>query len=415
LEDLLAPLATRPSSELQALKKSTKMLSSSKKGTLSAPLPTRAQERLDREAAYEQTKEEVDKWSATMKRIKEVCTTSTHVLSMFSQLIPLGRAPELPAATGASESDVQPRTQRQVQGTCIPLFALHYSHVRQPTTELETAVDRLLKTARLREQDMQQTEDLKMNHLTPEEAQARRAELRKMRELMFRAETKAKRVAKIKSKSYRRIKKKERAKLAEKLGDTVADDPDDEEARLRREVERARERATLRHKNTGKWAKSMHSRGEMDEEQRENMNDMLDRGEKLRRRIQGVGSGEEESEDDDMDSDADPEALKAGAFNELQALRREEDVDPADGASKKSVFKMKFMQDAMKRDMHRVDRSIDDFVNEMGGQLSGEERGTSEPPTQNADEPTVERAGGRVSFRPGQMASSVLISNQCID
>ncbi len=32
----------------------------------------RAQERLDREAAYEKTKEEVDKWSATMKRIQEV-------------------------------------------------------------------------------------------------------------------------------------------------------------------------------------------------------------------------------------------------------------------------------------------------------------------------------------------------------
>lgn len=39
--------------------------------TLSAPLPQRAQERLDREAAYEQTKEEIDKWGATMKRIKE--------------------------------------------------------------------------------------------------------------------------------------------------------------------------------------------------------------------------------------------------------------------------------------------------------------------------------------------------------
>jgi hypothetical protein len=69
----------------------------------------------------------------------------------------------------------------------------------------------------------------------------------------------------------------------------------------------------------------------------------------------------------------------------------------------------------MKRDMHRVDRSIDDFVNEMGGQLSGEERGASEPLTQNADEPTVERAGGRVSFRPGQMASDDLMSNCCID
>lgn len=74
LDDLLAPLDSS-SSNLQSLKKSAKVLasSSSKAKTLSAPLPQRAQERLDREAAYEQTKEEIDKWSATMKRIKEVC------------------------------------------------------------------------------------------------------------------------------------------------------------------------------------------------------------------------------------------------------------------------------------------------------------------------------------------------------
>jgi len=73
LDDLLAPLASQ-SSNLLSLKKNTKVLSlvSTKAKTLSAPLPLQAQERLDREAAYEQTKGEVDKWSATMKRIREV-------------------------------------------------------------------------------------------------------------------------------------------------------------------------------------------------------------------------------------------------------------------------------------------------------------------------------------------------------
>ena len=75
LDDLLAPLASSASADLQSLKKSAKILTStsSKSKTLSAPLPTRTQERLDREAAYEQTKDEVDKWNATMKRIKEAC------------------------------------------------------------------------------------------------------------------------------------------------------------------------------------------------------------------------------------------------------------------------------------------------------------------------------------------------------
>ena len=91
----------------------------------------------------------------------------------------------------------------------------------QPTTELESAVDKLLKSAKLRENEIAQTESLKMNELSVEEVAARRAELAKMRDLMFRAEAKAKRIAKIKSKTYRRIKKKERARLAEKLGELV--------------------------------------------------------------------------------------------------------------------------------------------------------------------------------------------------
>jgi len=76
LEDLLTPLASQ-STNLQSLKKSTKVLAptgSSKMKTLSAPLPQRTQERMDRVAAYEKTKEEVDKWSDTMKRIREVST-----------------------------------------------------------------------------------------------------------------------------------------------------------------------------------------------------------------------------------------------------------------------------------------------------------------------------------------------------
>jgi U3 small nucleolar RNA-associated protein 14 len=73
LDDLLSPLASQ-SSALQSLKTSAEVLasSSSKAKILSAPLPQRTQERLDRQAAYEQTKEEVDKWSETMRHIRTV-------------------------------------------------------------------------------------------------------------------------------------------------------------------------------------------------------------------------------------------------------------------------------------------------------------------------------------------------------
>ena len=151
----------------------------------------------------------------------------------------------------------------------------------------------------MREDEIAQTESLKMNHLSVEEVAARRAELAKMRDLMFRAEAKAKRIAKIKSKTFRRLKKKERERLAAQGGDDI--DSDDEDAMLKHEAARAKERATLRHKNTGKWAKAMRARGELDEDQRRDINEMLDRGERLKRRIQGTGTDSEDGDDETDD------------------------------------------------------------------------------------------------------------------
>lgn len=81
LDDLLAPLASHSTAGL-SLKNTVKILDSSRTrgAPLSAPLPQRTQDRLDREAAYEQTKTEVDKWNETMKQIKEVMFILRHLI-----------------------------------------------------------------------------------------------------------------------------------------------------------------------------------------------------------------------------------------------------------------------------------------------------------------------------------------------
>jgi U3 small nucleolar RNA-associated protein 14 len=63
LTDLLTPAPS--------LTKSTKSLQSTTKSALPAPLAQRTQDRIDREAAYATTKEEIQKWAPTMKRIRE--------------------------------------------------------------------------------------------------------------------------------------------------------------------------------------------------------------------------------------------------------------------------------------------------------------------------------------------------------
>lgn len=106
LDDLLAPLASHSSAVL-SLKKSVKALDPSRTrgAPLSAPLPQRTQERLDREAAYEQTKDEVDKWKDTMQQIKEVVFLP--LVSPWLTFRPKGRASIFPVASRTHWKGVQ--------------------------------------------------------------------------------------------------------------------------------------------------------------------------------------------------------------------------------------------------------------------------------------------------------------------
>lgn len=249
-----------------------------------------------------------------------------------------------------------------------------------------------------------------MQNLTPEEVAARRTELRAMRELAYRAEVKAKRVKKIKSKAYRRIRKRQRAKLDAAEDDEEEDVMDDEKV-MKREVERARERATLKHKMGGKWAQSMRGRGEMDGDQRREMEEMLERGEKLRRKIRGEKDGSD-SESDDFDGDGD-DFDEEGFKQEVVAEARQAAIDEGDSPgvatvlSKKSVFGMKFMQNAMTREQRRAEALADDFASEMGVRTRGDGEGEYDNP--DSQDLTVQRTGGRMTFRPGPLVSGQLV------
>lgn len=101
---------------------------------------------------------------------------------------------------------------------------------------------------------------LTLQALSLEEAQQRQDRLAKMRSLLFYHELKAKRLKKIKSKEYHRQLKraeKRKAALLGELGDEEAMRKSAEDA----EFERAKERLTLKHKNTSKWARRALKRG----------------------------------------------------------------------------------------------------------------------------------------------------------
>ncbi|KAF8310820.1 Utp14-domain-containing protein [Clavulina sp. PMI_390] len=365
LDDLLQPLS---GTKTVSLDKAARALASTKVDTLAAPLPTRAQEKIDRQAAYDATKVEVEKWAPTMKRIREAEHLS----------FPLQKAP-------ISQPSIS-----ELSGNF------------KPSNELESAVDRLLKSAKLRESDIEQTEDLEMAHLTKEEVAARRAELRHARELMFRADAKAKRIAKIKSKTYRKIQKKAREKNALSLDEVANLDPEAAEAeRLKLEMERAKERATMRHKNTGKWAKQMMARGkDLDVDQRRELNAQLERGEQLRRKIQGLDS-DGEAPDSDSDPEQDVEDITGRAFEELAAEGADTSGLPASSGKKKKagILDMKFMREAAAREDRAAQADADDFRAELLG-LTGGAEGTTPANEEPSNSMLVQGNSGRMIFRP---------------
>lgn len=312
-------------------------------GVLHAPLPTPVQDRLDRVEAYKLSKEEVEGWAPTIKRIREADHLS----------FPLQPPAQPPAPSNAG---------------LTASFA--------PTTDMEKSVASLLHEGGLSEKQVAEQEELVLRDMDPAEAGKRQAELRRMRELMFRAEQKARRANKIKSKTYRRIHRRERERMKQQEAQDLQDDDDDEEHRYQAAKDRAKERATLRHKNTGKWAKFHAGRNDdASQEARLAVEDQLRQGEELRKRIHVEDSDDESLVS--MHSD-DREA----AFNELESFaRKEAEQDERDaqaleqsGKKSKSLMHMKFMQDARDKQSRETQETIaslreeleheDDTVNE---------------------------------------------------
>ncbi|KAI1320940.1 hypothetical protein EDD11_009263 [Mortierella claussenii] len=326
-----------------SLKKNIQALENgSKKGktveTLGAPLPKIVQDRLNRQAAYDEAKKEVSKWLPIVQQNRQ----AEHLA--FPMNAPPVDTPS--SSTLASKFDA--------------------------STELEKEVQSVLIEGGMQEKKLMEFEELALNKMTTEEVEKRRADLRMMRDLMFREELRAKRVSKIKSKLYRKIKKKERERNALTSEEMEELDPEQaREERLLAEQKRAQERMTLKHKNTGKWAKDQLKHGNFDPESRQAITEQIERGDRLRRKIQDVDSDEEmsggESEYSDFEDD-DIEGVKARAFDELAQVEEQlaKDQDAAMEAKVgKGVFAMKFMQDAAKRSKMQAQAAAEEFRREM--------------------------------------------------
>ncbi|RIB15414.1 small-subunit processome [Gigaspora rosea] len=300
------------------------------KDPLPAPLPQNIQNRLNRQVAYEETKKDISKWEPIVRQNRE----SDHLK------FPINPIPEHTPTVGV------------LTGTF------------KPSTSLEKEVDSILEKSGMKEEDLQKYEDIQLNKLSVDEVAARRSELRRMRELMYREEIKAKRIAKIKSKTFRKIKKKEKEKEKLKLDQLIEPNQNlAQEERMKLETARAKERMTLKHKNTSKWAKQALKHGRHDSESRQAIVEQLKRHEDLKRKIHDLGSDEElDDVSSESNNEDDESIIKEKAFDELEQYQLK---DSADEEPVKGILGMKFMQDAMKREKKATQQLIDDFIEDL--------------------------------------------------
>ncbi|KAJ1874421.1 hypothetical protein H4R22_002786 [Coemansia sp. RSA 1290] len=297
-------------------------------GVVAAPIARRLQDQMDRQVAYKQTKKSVSEWQPTVNEMR----AAEHIS------FPLNES-------------------KQVQTT----RTLISDASGEPATDMESRINSILAESGMSNEDLQrQYEELELKHQTPEEIRARQRELRMMRDLMFRSERRAKRTAKIKSKAYRRILKKEKERDRERALEHMKEEDPEMYAMIVEKMaqSRAEERMTLRHKNTGKWAKAMAKRGH-DEDVQKALREQLQQHDNLKRKIYDIGSDQEVSDyeagqqPDASDSEDEGKSFDDIRHTAMKKLQKEfgdqaEDEIP-EGTPHKALFEMKFMRNAMQR------------------------------------------------------------------
>jgi U3 small nucleolar RNA-associated protein 14 len=341
------------------------------------PLAQRQKDRLDRAAAYDESKKTLDRWTDTVKHNRR----TDHLIFPLQD-----------NETASAHANKQ----------LLP------TNLSKPFNELEATIQAILEESGLAmangkddEDQIREFEELQANKLSVSEVKARRAQLAMARDLLFREEKKAKRIKKIKSKSYRKVHRKQREKEERLNKEALAEggfipSEDELEAQDRR---RAEERMGAKHRGS-KWAKAMKDTGRAawDEDARSGVTEMARRDEELRKRVEGRavrkefenGSDESMSDSEDERSEDYEPAEQERLLRELKQFDGSAIVDESLPGAR--LANMDFMRkaDAARR------KANDEMVEDMRRELAGEE---SESEEETGDI-------GRRLFGPGNSAAS---------
>ncbi|KAG7239112.1 hypothetical protein INR49_029992 [Caranx melampygus] len=266
LSDLIETMDENPAVPAKTKKQLKTFQQSSK--AIECPLSKQETERIQRDVAFQKAASEVSRWKAVIKQNQRA-----------EQLVfPLNQEPAGPKPM-----------ERVVTGW-------------KAQTPLEREIFALLSANKepINDPILTPVEEASLRAMSLEEAKIRRAELQKARALQSYYEAKARRERKIKSKKYHKVQNKaKRKEFVKKFDEMVKKDPAAALEELNKmELARMQERMSLKHQNSGKWAKSKAIMAKYDEGARKAMQQQLEVHKDLTEKLVTSLNNEEEEEDE---------------------------------------------------------------------------------------------------------------------
>ena len=325
--------------------------------TTKAPVAKVVSDRAQRKIAYQENVEEVSQWTSVTKQNRE-----------------------------AETLDFRPKERIKItKDELVGKF--------EPTTDFEKEVAAALEEAgaadekelmKDEEQEMfgDDEDDLGSSKLSVEEYRKRRGELAKMRALLFYDEQKRHHINKIKSKKYRKIRQKQRTRLQEgEEAEAVEEDEEyAKEVEEKAEMERMKERMSLKHRNTSKWAKRVLRRGaHVDKDTRKAFSEQVRIGDELKRKMQGANS--DDSGDDDVT-----------LLDQAKALLLETEEKEAENGKNNGLFRLDFMKKGLDAQRERAKEEARELLRELEANDdmdSGDDLDMHD--NENEEEPTKKR------------------------
>uniref|UniRef100_A0A7S3JEF0 Uncharacterized protein n=1 Tax=Euplotes harpa TaxID=151035 RepID=A0A7S3JEF0_9SPIT len=371
------------------LKKIVKGIASGESPALQAPLSAVKQQRIQRKVNYDKNKQSTAKWLNQVKKNRE------------------------------SEFVDYTIEENRTKGATLASMATDFEAKDEFEKEIQQA---LVKEGLATEKDIMEKEKKELLQLDPEEMMQRLKQMSKLKFLLFNQEIKSKRLARIKSKLYHKIKRKakekEEAKLIQEL--ELIDPEAAKEYMEKIEEKRVDERISLRHGTTSKFAKNLKRYGKFDNDKtKQAYFELIRQRDELKKKTKKVNNlqGDDESDASSFNSDEEDnleklkeEALKKiqqevsedssesdseeeGDFDEVKLnQKRQKKLDKLNN-KKTGIMGMKFMQKAekvQKETLKQKSQMLIDEIKKYGNQQHSDDEDEEESQGDNEDEVQTE-------------------------